>query len=114
MIASPSIRGLRLLHSFIRRYNRVGPPDPVSNLRPTIYDDLEPESSAPHTSPRTTIHPYSLFEFKGPDASSNSELHWRLHRQQLDAFDQAFWSNVGPCQRQCTVYQLSSLEQLSI
>ena len=62
----------------------VGPPDPVSNLRPVIYDD------APPLPPSEVRHPYSLREFKG----DTREYQWKIQRQELDAFNHAFWTDV--------------------
>lgn len=76
----------RLLHTSTRAcINYVGPPDPVSNIRPVIYDD-------PPISTKLG-HPYSLREFTGDTQDHN--LQWRLHRQQLDAFDHQFWTDVS-------------------
>ncbi|KAK7446384.1 hypothetical protein VKT23_014589 [Stygiomarasmius scandens] len=66
----------------------VGPPDPISHLRPVIYNDVPkpPPPSLRH-------HPYSLSEFD-PESERNQsphELHWKLQRQQLDDLNQNFW-----------------------
>ena len=80
------------------RYALVGPPDPVSNLRPVIYD--EPEGSVEGKRRRITVvertktsptHPYSLEEFDGDPA----DYSWRLERKRLDAYNHAFWSDVS-------------------
>jgi len=75
-------RSLRRLHTSC---NFIGPPDPVSNLRPVLY--THPPSP---TSPDLR-HPYSLQEFAG--GSQDQDLQWRLQRQQLDAFNHAFWAD---------------------
>jgi hypothetical protein len=76
--------GTRLLHTSARScINYVGPPDPVSNMRPVIYDD--------HPTSTKLGHPYSLREFTSDTQDRN--LQWRLHRQQLDAFDHQFWTD---------------------
>ena len=80
------LRPLRLFHSSMLTANYVGPPDPVSNIRPVLYDDLGP------TSLESPPHPYSLDEF-GRD-SDTLEYQWKLQRQQLDAFNDAFWRDV--------------------
>jgi len=69
----------------------VGPPDPISHLRPVIYNDVPkpPPPSLRH-------HPYSLSEFD-PESERNQsphELHWKLQRQQLDDLNQNFWLDV--------------------
>jgi hypothetical protein len=81
------LRSLRLLHSSVPTANYVGPPDPVSNIRPILYNDLR---STTTESPQQ--HPYSLDEFRND--SDTLEYQWKLHRQQLDAFNDAFWRDV--------------------
>jgi hypothetical protein len=82
------LQPLRLFHSSVRTANYVGPPDPVSNIRPVLYHDLDPTSVE---SPLTR-HPYSLDEFRND--SDTLEYQWKLQRQQLDAFNDAFWRDV--------------------
>lgn len=65
------------------RYDLVGPPDPVSNLRPVIYDDA-PVQSAP------TSHPYSLKEFAG----DTREYQWKVQRQELGELNHKYWADV--------------------
>ena len=69
--------------SAVRR-DKVGPPDPISNIRPVIYDDLPADSSAPS-------HPYSLREFTGDPR----EYQWKVQKQELDAFNHNFWTDVS-------------------
>jgi Apoptogenic protein 1 len=85
---SLALRPLRLLHSSVPTANYVGPPDPVSNIRPVLYNDL---SSRTAESPQQ--HPYSLDEFRN-DSEDTLEYQWKLQRQQLDAFNDAFWRDV--------------------
>lgn len=97
-----------------RRPTLVGPPDPVSNLRPIIYkDDPLPYDPGPSTSGaaastsgdtqassskstqivRTNssqTHPYSLDEFDGDP----SDYQWRLERKRMDVYNHAFWTEV--------------------
>lgn len=80
-------RCLRLLHTSTRSCNFIGPPDPVSNLRPVLY--AKPSSSPPSR----VRHPYSLREFTG--MQQDNGLQWRIHRQQLDAFNHNFWTDVS-------------------
>jgi hypothetical protein len=80
------LRPLRLFHSSVRTRDYVGPPDPVSNIRPVLYD--HPGA----TSAESLRHPYALDEFR--DDSHTLEYQWKLHRQQLDAFNDAFWRDV--------------------
>jgi hypothetical protein len=82
------LRPLRLLHS-VRTSAYVGPPDPVSNIRPVLYDD-------PLTTHAESLrqHPYALDEFRDRDDSYALEYQWKLQRQQLDAFNDAFWRGV--------------------
>ena len=81
-----ALRPLRLLHSSVSTANYVGPPDPVSNIRPVLYNDLG------STSAESPQHPYSLDEFRND--SDTLEYQWKLQRQQLDAFNDAFWRDV--------------------
>jgi len=78
-----TLRSLRLLHSSARTCHYVAPPDPISNIRPILYDDPAPVTS------ESLLHPYSLNEF-GED-SDTLEYQWKLQRQELDAFNDAFW-----------------------
>lgn len=80
-------RPLRLLHTSARAHNLIGPSDPVSNLRPVIYDD------APLTPTPKLNHPYSLREFTG--SAQDHDLQWKIQRQQLDAFNHEFWTGVS-------------------
>jgi hypothetical protein len=82
----------RNIHSSPLNRQLVGPPDPVSHLRPVIYDDK------PELYP--IQHPYSLHEFRDPakdtneheDDFGNYEL--KLRTAQLDAFSHQFWTEV--------------------
>lgn len=76
------VRAFRI--SAVRR-DLVGPPDPISNLRPVVYDD------APPAPPSDVRHPYSLREFTG----DTREYQWKIQRQQLDAYNQEFWTDVS-------------------
>jgi len=78
-----TLRSLRLLHSSARTCDYVAPPDPISHIRPILYDDPAPVTSEP------LRHPYSLNEFR--DDSDTLEYQWKLQRQQLDAFNDNFW-----------------------
>jgi hypothetical protein len=82
----PILRSLRLVHSSARTCDYVAPPDPISNIRPILYDDPAPVTSEP------LRHPYSLNEFG--DDSDTLEYQWKLQRQQLDAFNDNFWRDV--------------------
>jgi len=82
------LRPLRLFHSSVRASDYVGPPDPVSNIRPVLYDD------SGSTSAKLPLrHPYALDEFR--DESHSVEYQWKLQRQQLDAFNDAFWRDTN-------------------
>ncbi|KAF9265416.1 hypothetical protein L218DRAFT_898062 [Marasmius fiardii PR-910] len=87
-------RSCRLLHACTRSSrDLIGPPNPISHLRPIIYDDV------PTPPPPSLLHhPYSLAEFD-PEPSNNEsahELQWKLQRKQLDDLNQHFWldSNI--------------------
>ncbi|KAM5532051.1 hypothetical protein V8D89_014302 [Ganoderma adspersum] len=71
---------VRAFHASVARQHLVGPPDPVSHLRPVIYDDAPPP-------PPQTRHPYSLKEFTG----DTREYQWKMQRQELDAYNHQFW-----------------------
>ncbi|KAA1471120.1 hypothetical protein DENSPDRAFT_837048 [Dentipellis sp. KUC8613] len=94
-------RSLRLLHSSAVAHNRVGPPDAISNLRPILYDDPVPLSS------EELRHPYSLSEFRGDPA----EYQWKLQRQQLDAWNHAFWTDSNARFERAKAAVLSSLPE---
>ncbi|KIK57776.1 hypothetical protein GYMLUDRAFT_172092 [Collybiopsis luxurians FD-317 M1] len=89
-LSSSSVRNsTRLLHaSATLSRHLVGPPHPISHLRPVIYDDAPPPPK-----PTFLTHPYSLQEFH-PEPARNSnayEMQWKLQRQQLDDMSQNFW-----------------------
>ncbi|CDO69522.1 hypothetical protein BN946_scf184785.g27 [Trametes cinnabarina] len=77
----PTAIYVRQFHVSLTRRHLVGPPDPVSHLRPVIYDD------APPPPPPSVRHPYSLREFTG----DTREYQWKMQRQELDAFNHTFW-----------------------
>ena len=75
-------------------YSRVfvAPPDPISHIRPVIYDHISSQKAQP-----VAYHQYSLQEFdvepSGRLVSPEEQL-WKLQRQQLDDFEQHFWLDV--------------------
>ncbi|KAI5123361.1 hypothetical protein M0805_001782 [Coniferiporia weirii] len=79
----PEVILRRYLRLSLRRCALVGPPDPVSNLRPIIYDEDVPRT---RTSP---THPYLLDEFDG----NPQDYQWRVERKWLDAYNHAFWTD---------------------
>ncbi|KAF9814927.1 hypothetical protein IEO21_04871 [Rhodonia placenta] len=83
MVGQVVRRQIRRLHASARRAHLVGPPDPVSNLRPVVYDNDVPQVRMDVT------HPYSLREFRG----DTREYQWKMQRQQLDAYNHAFWTD---------------------
>jgi hypothetical protein len=78
------LRFTRAFHVTALRRDLIGPSDPVSNLRLVIYDDAPPPL---HSEVR---HPYSLREFRG----DTREYQWKIQRQELDAYNHAFWTEV--------------------
>ncbi|KIY72166.1 hypothetical protein CYLTODRAFT_367970 [Cylindrobasidium torrendii FP15055 ss-10] len=88
-----SVLSRRALHVSAVRAHLVGPPHPISHIRPVIYDDV-PTPPPPSLLP----HPYSLAEFDPdpPPGSTSHDMQWKLQRQQLDDLDQNFWmdSNI--------------------
>ncbi|ETW85860.1 hypothetical protein HETIRDRAFT_243182, partial [Heterobasidion irregulare TC 32-1] len=97
----------RLLSTTAPVHDLIGPSDPLSNLRPVIYTDGPSSSSSSSPSPSPPAirrHPYSLTEFRlrtkapgarevGPGAEPALAYRWRLQKQQLDAFNHAFWAD---------------------
>lgn len=81
---------LRLFHSTACAKYLVGPPDPISNIRPAIYHQEDPSSSTSYGD--KVQHPYSLKEFTQVESSLDYQVN--LQKTQLDAFDHAFWTNV--------------------
>jgi len=82
------VRQARLIHSSPQQRDLVAPPDPISHIRPIIYDD------APSPTPPALLrHPYSLSEFdtNAHNRLGNYELQFNLQRHQLDAFHHNFW-----------------------
>ena len=70
-----------------RSLELIGPPDPVSNIRPVLFRD----QSSP---PSSKTHPYSFAEFGEADEDS-TDLQLRLERERLTAFNHAFWLDVS-------------------
>ncbi|BGO89347.1 hypothetical protein NBRC10512_001754 [Rhodotorula toruloides] len=103
----------------------IGPPCPLSNLRPVYYAPLFPSLHSPSgwstamTAPSSSSpaipsrpHPYSLAEFPSSASSSHSnprqarlhavarslhakDLEWRLTRYRFDSFNQDFWARMN-------------------
>jgi len=69
----------------------VGPPDPISNIRPAIYHQEDPSSSTSYGD--KVQHPYSLKEFA--QLGNAQDYRVNLQKTQLDAFDHAFWMDVS-------------------
>ncbi len=65
----------------------VGPPDPVSNLRPVMHSGATKHKSTGLTGKR---HPYSLDEFRG----GTFAYQLRIEKQSIDDFNHAFWTDV--------------------
>lgn len=82
---------MRTLYASTPRHDLVGPPHPISHIRPILYDD------PPIRYPLRLRHPYSLSEFKSAsiDEFSEFELQYKLLRQQLDTLHQTFWLDVS-------------------
>lgn len=97
MYKVPHFRALsRLLHVSSTSRHLVGPNDPVSNLRPIIYTDT-PTPAASHSQgsrQREVNHPYSLNEFTDVPHDHTLELQYKLAREQLDAFNHNYWTEV--------------------
>ncbi|KAL1757974.1 hypothetical protein FB107DRAFT_208157 [Schizophyllum commune] len=76
----------RSLYTTPCRANKIGPPHPISNLRPVIYSDAPPST-------QRAMHPYSLHEFDEDPTRlrTNYDLQWKFARQDLDSFNHNFW-----------------------
>jgi len=79
----------RKFHASRTNRDLVAPPDPISHMRPIIYD-----TPAAVSQPAYLRHPYSLAEFGADADSGDHELQFRLLRQQLDTLHQNFWLDV--------------------
>ncbi|GAA5932603.1 uncharacterized protein JCM15063_002152 [Sporobolomyces koalae] len=102
----------------------IGPPCPLSNLRPVYYAPLFPSLHNPSTwstsfqagdtsdsaSPPPNPHPYSLSEFPSSSLSRapkqqklsrlkqklhSEDLEYRLARYRFDSFNQDFWVRIN-------------------
>ncbi|PPR08096.1 hypothetical protein CVT24_010557 [Panaeolus cyanescens] len=80
----------RMFHPSKVNADLVAPPDPISNLRPILYENSSNTPIVPNVR-----HPYSLSEFTpaAVDADGDYELQFKLLRQQLDSFNQGFWTD---------------------
>lgn len=72
------------------RRDMVGPPDPVSNLRPVVYS---------WTPTRMQDHHYSADEFPAftehtKQGYERMDIEWNIARGRLDAFNHSFWAEV--------------------
>lgn len=81
----------RLFHSTACVRHLVGPPDPISNIRPAVYHQEDPSSSTSYGD--KVQHPYSLKEFTQVESAQDYQVN--LQKTQLDAFDHAFWMDVS-------------------
>ncbi|PPQ83336.1 hypothetical protein CVT25_003975 [Psilocybe cyanescens] len=80
------VKATRSFHASRNHRDLVAPPDPISHMRPIIYDDPPSLSQ-----PAYLRHPYSLAEFRAESGQGDNELQFRLLRQQLDSLHQNFW-----------------------
>lgn len=94
-IRAQALAWTRSLHVSSSLRHLVGPNDPVSNLRPIIYTDT-PTPPASQSQTQHVNHPYSLHEFTDLDVPHNHtlELRYKLAREQLDAFNHNYWTDV--------------------
>ncbi|KAF8163333.1 hypothetical protein B0H34DRAFT_695048 [Crassisporium funariophilum] len=99
---------LRSFHPSIPQSDLVAPPDPISHIRPIIYEDSPSQSP-----PAYLRHPYSLSEFNTGErnAPGELELQFKLQRQQLDTFHQNFWRDSNTRFYAAKESVLSSLPQ---
>lgn len=88
------------------RFDLIGPPCPLSNLRPVYYAALFP----PLPTATPSYNPYSLSEFPSSSLAldrkqqrlqrvkrelQSEDLEWRLTRYRVDAFNQDFWARTN-------------------
>lgn len=107
-----SLRCSRAFSTSTPSRDLVGPPDPVSNLRPVIYDELPMPQAKPGQNTSRALahrpHPYSLNEFTSTARETTRDdygaYQLRMKQQELDAFNHAYWTEV--CRP--TFYQPSS------
>lgn len=120
-LASAGSRQRVLAHLIGAGHDLVGPPDPITNLRPVWhrprFSELRPVSST------VKLHPYSLDEFSSSASSARAagalaqgrdyrrsqsrrleqlerlrvkfeaeDLAWRLRRRRLDQLSHAYWA----------------------
>ncbi|CAE6436937.1 unnamed protein product [Rhizoctonia solani] len=64
----------------------VGPPDPISNIRPILRANLTELGLQ-------RAHPYSLSEFSRQDVVGYSAS--ALHERHIEAFNHSFWTDVN-------------------
>ncbi|KAF8522247.1 hypothetical protein BU17DRAFT_45012 [Hysterangium stoloniferum] len=63
----------------------VGPPHPVSNIRPVVFENRT-------TTTYGQAHPYSLTEFGGNSGGqTHDDLQLRMEQERLSSFNHAFW-----------------------
>lgn len=86
----PTMQTAREFHVSKIQNDLVAPPDPISHMRPIIYDTPSSQSQ-----PAYLRHPYSLTEFTAGSGAGDYELQFRLLRQQLDSLHQNFWLDVS-------------------
>jgi hypothetical protein len=75
----------RFSSNWIKSEIFVGPPDPVSNIRPVLRGNLAQLGIQ-------RAHPYSLFEFSRQEVVGYSPS--ALHERRLEAFNHSFWTDV--------------------
>lgn len=82
---------IRHFHNSTRLCNLVGPIDPISHMRPVIYDDVPTNDHLP------SGHPYSLTEFslESFNTAGQNGLQLKLQQQQVDTLNQNFWLDVS-------------------
>ncbi|ORY78412.1 hypothetical protein BCR35DRAFT_101820 [Leucosporidium creatinivorum] len=86
-----------LLHSTLPpSVDLIGPPCPLSNLRPVYYTPLFPSLHSPPSISKNQ-HPYSPQEFASSSASSSAQGDTRQQHLQLlkHQFNQDFWARTN-------------------
>ncbi|CCA70977.1 hypothetical protein PIIN_04910 [Serendipita indica DSM 11827] len=79
------LKTIRRLHtSLITRNTLVGPPHPVSNLRPVLYNGLPDQTQTNNYSPR---------ELRSHVPVDGTKFQLELSMQRIDKFNHEFWAD---------------------
>ena len=83
----PTSKAVRRLYTAAAARNKlVGPPHPVSNLRPVLYDGLPDQAQSTNYSPR---------ELRSHIPVDGTKFQLDLSMQRIDKFNHDFWADVS-------------------